>query len=73
MRRRHRNGSRTSGRTDAEYRFSAAAAERNPWAAAGRASGFSRRRATVVCSRTRAAALPTGRPVCNARVPHAIG
>ena len=29
--------------------------------------------ATVVCSRTRAAALPTDRPICNARVPQAIG
>src|SRR5436189_6067266 len=27
----------------------------------------------VVCSRTRAAALPTDRPICNARVPQAIG
>src|SRR6266542_6654562 len=29
--------------------------------------------AAVVCSRTRAAALPTDRPICNARVPQAIG
>src|SRR5580700_10250552 len=29
--------------------------------------------ATVVCPRTRAAALPTSRPICNARVPQAIG
>jgi hypothetical protein len=29
--------------------------------------------AAVVCSRTRAAALPTDRPICNARVPPAIG
>ena len=29
--------------------------------------------AAVVCSRTRAAALPTDRPICNARVPRAIG
>src|SRR6266487_4073246 len=29
--------------------------------------------AAVVCSRTRAAALPTDRSVCNARVPQAIG
>src|SRR5215475_8607517 len=29
--------------------------------------------AAVVCSRTRAAALPTHRPICNARVPQAIG
>jgi hypothetical protein len=28
--------------------------------------------AEVVCSRTRAA-LPTDRPICNARVPRAIG
>src|SRR5256886_14778767 len=27
----------------------------------------------VVCSRTRAAALPTDRAICNARVPQAIG
>jgi len=27
----------------------------------------------VVCSRTGAAALPTDRPICNARVPRAIG
>ncbi len=27
----------------------------------------------VVCSRTRGAALPTDRPICNARVPQAIG
>jgi len=27
----------------------------------------------LVCSRTRAAALPTDRPKCNARVPRAIG
>jgi len=30
-------------------------------------------RATVVCSRTRAAALPTDRQICNARVPQAVG
>ena len=29
--------------------------------------------AAVVCSRTRPAALPTGRPICDARVPRAIG
>jgi hypothetical protein len=29
--------------------------------------------ATVVCSRTRAAALPTDRQICNARVPQAVG
>jgi hypothetical protein len=29
--------------------------------------------AAVVCSRTRAAALPTDRPICNARVPRAVG
>src|SRR6266540_2870020 len=29
--------------------------------------------AAVVCSRTCAAALPTDRPICNARVPRAIG
>jgi hypothetical protein len=29
--------------------------------------------AAAVCSRTRAAALPTDRAICNARVPHAIG
>jgi len=29
--------------------------------------------AAAVCSRTRAAALPTDRPICNARVPQAIG
>ena len=29
--------------------------------------------AAVGCSRTRAAALPTDRPICNARVPRAIG
>jgi hypothetical protein len=29
--------------------------------------------AAVICSRTRAAALPTDRPICNARVPRAIG
>src|SRR5258706_12195532 len=29
--------------------------------------------AAVVCSRTRAAALPTDRSICNARVPQAIG
>jgi hypothetical protein len=29
--------------------------------------------AAAVCSRTRAAALPTDRAICNAGVPHAIG
>ena len=29
--------------------------------------------AAVVCSRTRPAALPTDRPICDARVPRAIG
>src|SRR5262249_16568320 len=29
--------------------------------------------AVVVCSRTRPAALPTNRPICDARVPRAIG
>jgi hypothetical protein len=29
--------------------------------------------AAVVCSRTRPAALPTNRPICDARVPRAIG
>jgi len=29
--------------------------------------------AAVVCSSTRAAALPTDRPICNAHVPQAIG
>ena len=40
---------------------------------ASRTSRLSSARAAVVCSRTRAVALPTDRPICNARVPRAIG